>query len=148
MANIYNTHNTHTNNHRNNHIIIEMNLDTYNQNTKSNIIITEEIREEILDRLIAITRMIFRYNCNPNQTYKNIVKDLINNEIEIDKVYKLFNLMLNDILIMNCPFIYKTINNYYSEIKTIILLNCCGSNLDSNSDSNINTEDTNDESNV
>jgi hypothetical protein len=90
MANIYNEN-------TNNHIIIEMNLDTYNYNTTNNIVITEEIREEILDRLIAITRMIFRYNCNPNQTYKNIVKDLINNEIEIDKVYKLFNLMLNDI---------------------------------------------------
>ena len=121
-----------------------MNLDTYKDNTTNNIIITEEIREEILDRLIAITRMIFRYNCNPNQTYKNIVKDLINNEISLDKVYKLFNLMLNDILIINCEFVYKTINNYYREIHDIILLYGGGSNLDSN----INTEDTNDESNV
>ena len=147
MANIYNTHNTHTNNH----IIIEMNLDTYKNNTTNNIIITEEIREEILDRLIAITRMIFRYNCNPDQTYKNIVKDLINNEIEIDKVYKLFNLMLNDILIINCEFVYKTINNYYREIHDIILLYSGGSNLDSNINTNINNiniEDTNDESNV
>ena len=78
------------------------------------------IREDIFNRLISIVCLITRYNCNPNEKYKNIVKKLLIKFTYLE-MFTLFNDLFNDIYIINCPFVYKIIIFYYQEIKLLIL---------------------------
>ena len=78
------------------------------------------IREDIFDRLISIVCLITRYNCNPNEKYKNVVKKLLIKFTYLE-MFTLFSDLFNDIYIINCPFVYKIIIVYYQEIKLLIL---------------------------
>jgi hypothetical protein len=78
------------------------------------------IREDIFNRLISIVCLITRYNCNPNEKYKNVVKNLLIKFTYLE-MFTLFNDLFNDIYIINCPFVYKIIIFYYQEIKLLIL---------------------------
>ena len=84
---------------------------------------SREIREEILDRLTSIVFMISKYKCDNNQKYKNMLNNLVQTEFTLDKSYQMFNHLLNDIMIINCSFVYKLTKIYYDEIKDYVLFN-------------------------
>ena len=82
-----------------------------------------EIREEVLDRLTSIVFMISKYKCDTNKKYKNMLNNLVQKEFTLDKSYQMFNQLLNDIMIINCSFVYKLTKIYYDEIKDYVLSN-------------------------
>uniref|UniRef100_A0A6C0EY86 Uncharacterized protein n=1 Tax=viral metagenome TaxID=1070528 RepID=A0A6C0EY86_9ZZZZ len=84
---------------------------------------SREIREEVLDRLTSIVFMISKYKCDNNKKYKNMLNNLVQTEFTLDKSYQMFNQLLNDIMIINCSFVYKLTKIYYEEIKDYVIFN-------------------------
>lgn len=93
--------------------IIEISLETLSH-----------IREEVLDRLYSLLRMINKYNKNIIQNteydYNLLIEELKNN-FTFSKAFTIINIMLDDSFIINYPNIYRIVLDYENEIKHIIV---------------------------
>lgn len=82
------------------------------------------IREEVLDRLFSILRMINKYNQSPIQAMEHDYNSLFE-ELKINftfsKAFDIINMMLDDKVMETFPYIYKFISLYDYEIKNIIV---------------------------
>jgi len=82
------------------------------------------IREEVLDRLYSLLRMINKPNTNIIQStefdYQYLLDELKDN-FTFSKAFTVINMMLDDNFIVNCPNIHTMVFEYEKEIKHIIV---------------------------